>query len=69
MHGDGQPRVRAAGPVLLEDGRPIDDSIVGRQKHWTESFRACDWDGDGLIDLIYNLAGTGEIYLFSPTPP
>ena len=73
VHGDGQPRVRAAGPVLLEDGRPIDDSIVGRQKHWTESFRACDWDGDGLIDLIYNLAGTGEIYLLrnvgSPQEP
>ena len=73
MHSDGQPRVRAAGPVLLEDGRPIDDSIVGRQKHWTESFRACDWDGDGLIDLIYNLAGTGEIYLLrnvgSPQEP
>ncbi|MCY4604336.1 MAG: VCBS repeat-containing protein [Gemmatimonadetes bacterium] len=73
MHDDGQPRVRAAGSVLLEDGRPIDDSIVGRQKHWTESFRACDWDGDGLIDLIYNLAGTGEIYLLrnvgSPQEP
>ena len=52
-----------AGPVRLEDGRQIDDSIVGRDKHWTESFRAVDWDGNGLIDLIYNLAGSGEIYL------
>lgn len=22
-----------------------------------------DWDGDGLIDLIYSTAGTGRIYL------
>ena len=22
-----------------------------------------DWDGDGLTDLVYSLAGTGEIYL------
>ena len=61
--GDGVRRLRIEGPVRLEDGRYIDDSIVGRDKHWTESFRAVDWDGDGLIDLIYNLAGTGEIYL------
>ena len=61
--GDGARRLRMAGPVRLEDGRQIDDSIVGRDKHWTESFRAVDWDGNGLIDLIYNLAGSGEIYL------
>ena len=59
----GARRVRMQGPVLLEDGRCIDDSIVGREKHWTESFRAVDWHGDGLLDLIYNLAGSGEIYL------
>ena len=73
LDDDGQRRVRPAGPVRLEDGRPIDDSLVGRQKHWTESFRACDWDGDGLVDLIYNLAGSGEIYLLhnvgSPQEP
>ena len=22
-----------------------------------------DWDGDGLLDLVYNCAGTGKIYL------
>ena len=60
---NGKRRLRMEGPVLLEDGREIDDSIVGREKHWTESFRPIDWDGNGLIDLIYNLAGTGEIYL------
>jgi len=63
IDADGTRRLRMEGPVRLEDGRAIDDSIVGRDKHWTESFRAVDWNGDGLIDLIYNLAGTGEIYL------
>ena len=60
---DGRRRLRHGGHVRLLDGRKIDDSIVGRTKHWTESFRAVDWDGDGLIDLVYNLAGTGKIYL------
>ena len=60
---NGERRLSIAGPVRLEDGRCVDDSIVGRQKHWTESFRPVDWDGDGLIDLVYSLAGTGEIYL------
>ena len=61
--GLGQLKLRMEGPVHLEDGRIIDDSIVGRTKHWTESFRAVDWNGDGRMDLIYNLAGSGEIYL------
>ena len=61
--GDGRRRLRHGHYVRLVDGREIDDSIVGRAKHWTESFRAVDWDGDGLIDLVYNLAGTGKIYL------
>jgi len=63
LDDDGQRRLRVQGPVRLEDGRLIDDSIVGRQQHWTESFRPVDWHGDGLVDLIYNLAATGEIYL------
>ena len=44
--------------------------IVERRSHWTESFRAVDWNGDGLQDLIYSLAGShngirdgGSIYL------
>ena len=52
--------------MKLNDGREIDDSIVGRSQHWTESFRLADWDGDGLLDLIYSCAGsTGRpsIYL------
>ncbi|MEW6751343.1 MAG: VCBS repeat-containing protein [Candidatus Latescibacterota bacterium] len=63
VEADGQRHLRLAGPVRLEDGRPIDDSIVGRPMHWTEAFRPVDWDGDGRIDLVYSLAGTGEIYL------
>lgn len=59
----GALKVRRHGPVCLEDGRVVEDAIVGREKHWTESFRAVDWDGNGLQDLIYNLAGTGAIYL------
>lgn len=59
----GSRRLKRDDHVRLVDGREIDDSIVGRMKHWTESFRAVDWDGDGLIDLVYNVAGTGKIYL------
>ncbi len=73
LDDQGQRRLRSAGPLRLKDGRCIDDSLVGRRQHWTESFRAVDWDGDGLIDLIYSLAGTGEIYLLrnvgSPQAP
>ena len=59
----GKLRLRKERHVLLTDGREIDDSIVGRKKHWTESFRAVDWNGNGLCDLIYNTAGSGFIYL------
>jgi len=62
---DGCLRLRRHGHVRLADGRLIDDAIVGREAHWTESFRAVDWDGDGQPDLLYSLAGTGEIYLLS----
>jgi hypothetical protein len=62
-----QLRLRKEGPLTLADGRLIDDTIVDRAKHWTESFRCVDWDGDGLIDIIYSCAGTeaakGSIYL------
>jgi len=70
---DGCRRLRCAGPVRLADGRYIDDSLVGREQHWTESFRAVDWDGDGRLDLVYSLAGTGAVYLLrnvgTPTAP
>lgn len=54
---DGRLRLRRGPPLALSDGRPIDDRIVSRRAHWTESFRAVDWDGDGRTDLIYSLAG------------
>jgi len=67
-HDDtGALRLKKDHPLKLADGRLIDDAVVARSAHWTESFRAADWDGDGLLDLIYNCAGTeaskGSIYL------
>ncbi len=63
-------RLRRGPELKLADGRPIDDRIVNRRAHWTESFRAVDWDSDGLMDLIYSVAGShsgtqdgGSIYL------
>ena len=53
----GGLRLKEHGQVRLKDGRPVDESIVGRTSHYTESFRAADWDGDGLLDLVYALAG------------
>lgn len=72
QHRDGQGALRLQkGPaLLLADGRSIDDRIVDRTAHWTESFRAADWDQDGLLDLLYSVAGAhrgtkdgGSIYL------
>lgn len=67
-------RLRKERVLKLEDGRPINDTIVDRQAHWTESFRAIDWDQDGLQDLIYSVAGAqsgtkdnGSIYLLRNT--
>jgi hypothetical protein len=62
---DGAARLRKDRHLTLVDGRKIDDSIVGRDRHWTESFRAIDWNGDGRLDLIYNTAGSGHIYLLA----
>lgn len=62
----GKLRLKKEDPLQLADGRLIDDALVGRKSHWTESFRATDWDGDGLLDLIYSCAGAssrGSIYL------
>ena len=63
----GALRLRKERPLNLTDGRLIDDSIVERASHWTESFRCVDWDGDGLLDIIYSCSGTepekGSIYL------
>jgi hypothetical protein len=70
---DGTRHLRKERYLQLIDGRHIDDSIVGREQHWTESFRTVDWNGDGRLDLIYNTAGSGHIYLLanfgSPSEP
>ena len=69
-HDDGSLHLRKNRELRLADGKLIDDSIVERRSHWTESFRAVDWNADGRHDLIYSLAGTqsgakddGSIYL------
>ncbi|MCA9075933.1 MAG: VCBS repeat-containing protein [Planctomycetaceae bacterium] len=71
---DGSLVLHKAGPLSLDDGTPINDAIVNRTAHWTESFRAIDWDRDGLMDLIYSIAGAhngsldgGSIYLLRNT--
>jgi hypothetical protein len=67
---DRKLRLRKDRTLKLVDGRAVDDRIVERGVHWTESLRAVDWDGDGLQDLIYSVAGShhgtkdgGSIYL------
>lgn len=67
---EGKLRLRKDRVLRLADGRRINDSIVSRRSHWTESFRAVDWDGDGLMDIVYSFAGShngiqdnGSIYL------
>ena len=67
---DSTLRLRKDRQLKLVDGRPINDAIVSRRAHWTESFRAYDWNNDGLQDLIYSVAGahngtkdSGSIYL------
>jgi hypothetical protein len=66
----GSLRLKRVGPLNLTDGRLIDDQIVDRRSHWTESFRPVDWDADGRTDLVYSCAGAqngiqdgGSIYL------
>ncbi len=56
--GEGQLRLKKDRPLRLNDGRLIDDAIVEREQHWTERFSCVDWDGDGLIDIVYGCAGS-----------
>lgn len=50
-------QLRTDRPLKLTDGRQIDESVAGRSSGWTESFKAIDWNGDGLVDIVYSLAG------------
>ncbi len=67
---NGKLRLHKDRVLKLADGREISDAIVERSAHWTESFRAVDWNRDGLQDLIYSVSGAhhgttdgGSIYL------
>ena len=69
-HQDSTLHLRKDRQLQLADGRPINDAIVNRRAHWTESFRAVDWNEDGLQDLVYSVSGAhsgtkdgGSIYL------
>lgn len=69
-HTDSSLHLRKDRTLRLADGRLLNDAVVNRQAHWTESFRAVDWDRDGLQDLVYSVAGAqngtkdgGSIYL------
>ncbi len=52
--GTGAAPVLAAGTRVLADGKPIDGTARG-------SAMVCDWDGDRDQDLIFGMAGEGEI--------
>ena len=53
---DGMLRLKKQGPLATSDGKPI--GAYGHPGHLTKTFRAVDWDGDGLMDLIHSTAGT-----------
>ena len=66
----GTLKLRRESVVRMKDGRELTDAIVNRQGHWSESYRAVDWNKDGRTDLVYNVAGShhgtlegGSIYL------
>ena len=69
-NADGTLHLRKDRGLQMTNEKPINDAIVNRRSHWTESFRAVDWNTDGLQDLIYSVAGShggtkdgGSIYL------
>jgi len=67
---DSSLHLRKDRVLKLVNDQPINDAIIDRRSHWTESFRAVDWDSDGLQDLLYSVSGAhngtkdgGSIYL------
>lgn len=48
--------LKKQGALATSDGKPID--AYGHLGHLTKAFRAVDWDGDGLVDLMHSTAGT-----------
>jgi hypothetical protein len=53
----GDRKLVKQGPLKLSDGRTIQSSLIEGSQGWTESYRAVDWDRDGLVDLVYSQAG------------
>jgi hypothetical protein len=53
----GRRRLRKETALKLTDGRFINQLLVRGSRGWTESFRAVDWDGDELVDLVYSVGG------------
>ena len=54
----GKRGLKKQGPLKMSDGKPV--GAFGHPGHWTKAFRAVDWDGDGLLDLILSSAGTWQ---------
>ena len=78
--GRGNLKLKRDSVVKLRDGRELTGEVAKRGDTWTESFRAVDWDRDGLLDLVYSTGGShhgtlegGSIYLLrnvgTPTSP
>ena len=68
--GRGNLKLKRDSIVRLKDGRELTGAVAGRRAVWSESFRPVDWDRDGLLDLVYSIAGShhgtlegGSIYL------
>lgn len=66
----GTLKLKRDSVVRMQDGRELTDAVVNRRGHWTESYRAVDWNQDGRTDLVYSVAGShhgtlegGSIYL------
>ncbi len=68
--GRGNLKLKRDSVVKPRDGRELTGKVAKRGATWTESFRAVDWDRDGLLDLVYSTGGShhgtlegGSIYL------
>ncbi|HOZ47720.1 MAG TPA: VCBS repeat-containing protein [Candidatus Hydrogenedentes bacterium] len=68
---EGGVRLREAGVLKLDDGRPIEWTITGRENTWCESYDCCDWNGDDAMDIVYSQSGMApsraSVYLLRNT--
>ena len=58
----GELRLKRGGFVTLEDGRVMERKVVEPVQTWGEHYAPVDWNGDGLMDIIYSASGS------RPTP-